>query len=221
MDISRIQGPVTDEFRMPGSRDAFLKHQSFVSGRCWTMVEGGKEDTYYCNHQLLHWVSMVLVWSKWYLHFFRGRILISCQPNCILEVLTVESAGAQRVPIVWLSDFPHVCGVFSMQISSNLPRRRTMDTPSYQACGLATMIFFRWCTHCCAVPPESWEQPVKWPRAPIDDLEIQWAWSFISWLRHNDHKSNSVASSPFGIGPRTTHWKTANHRGNSARHKDQ
>jgi hypothetical protein len=55
--------------------------------------------------------------------FVCQRILISSrQPNCTVEVLTMESAGAQLVPVVWLSGFPHWGGLLIF-FNTNLLRR--------------------------------------------------------------------------------------------------
>ena len=78
--------------------------------------------------------------------FCQRMVISSREPNGTAEVLTVESTGAQLVPVVYWE----LCWFFT----ANLLGRRRMDTPSYRACGLATRNDKTRRTHCFAVPQE-------------------------------------------------------------------
>ena len=121
MDILGIQGAMIDECKMPELSLESIQWWNLLCSVSWGWSKAEKnthnETINYCmglpaqpslEMKFLDGFGLKEVAST----FVCQRILISSrQPNCTVEVLTMESAGAQLVPVVWLSGFPHWGGL--------------------------------------------------------------------------------------------------------------
>ena len=142
--------------------------------------------------------------------FCQRMVISSREPNGTAEVLTVESTGAQLVPVVYWE----LCWFFT----ANLLGRRRMDTPSYRACGLATRNDKPRRTHCFAVPQEV--KGSNW--WPWDTMSLEF--DFLVMTCYDKMTINHMQLPqvlPFFELAHEPHIGRLHHRGSIARHKDQ